>query len=129
MEPPFLLPQEDRTAGQTALHSTLLTSLHTKGPERHSAALSAPANTKEENPTSTGDHHAEHNTRRRAVECSNYLNITWDTNSHDTKTLPTTGISHRKTFTTHKYQNTRPRVRGHNERISRYSTQTKRTTK
>ena len=36
-----------------------------------------------------------------ALDSGNYLNITWDTNSHDTKTLPTTGISHRKTFTTH----------------------------
>ena len=68
------------------------------------------------------------NTTRRAVECSNYLNITWDTNSHDTKTLPTTSISHRKTFTTQISKHP-PRVRGHNERISRYSTKTKRTTK
>ena len=63
-----------------------------------------------------------------AVEFGNYLNITWDTNSHDTKTLPTTGISHRETFTTHISKDP-TRVRGHTERIGRYSTKTKGTTK
>ena len=62
-----------------------------------------------------------------ALDSGNYLNITWDTNSQDTKTLPATGISHRKTFTT-QISKDPTRVRGHNERI-RYSTKTKGTTK
>ena len=65
IEPPFLLAEEDQT-GRTDRQSTLLTSLHTKGPDLNSAALSAPDNTKETN-TTTGDHHAEQNTRRRTV--------------------------------------------------------------
>ena len=70
IEPPFLLPQEDRTAGQTARHSTLMASFAHQGPigrdKLNRAALSVPANTKETNPT-TGDHHAEQDTRRRTV--------------------------------------------------------------
>ena len=57
MSRPFCCP--NRTARQSKLH--------TKGPELYSAALSTPANTKETNPTTTGDHHAEHNSRRRTV--------------------------------------------------------------
>ena len=56
-----------RHTGQTARQSTLLTSFAHQGPDLNSAALSTPANTKETNPTTTGDHHVEHNSRRRTV--------------------------------------------------------------
>ena len=59
-EPPFCCPN------RTARQSTLLASFAHQGPEGDSAALSAPAYTQETN-TTTGDHHAEHNTRRRTV--------------------------------------------------------------
>ena len=61
MSRPFCCPN------RTARQSTLLASFAHQGPELDSAALSTPDNTKETNPTTTGDHHAEQNTRRRTV--------------------------------------------------------------
>ena len=60
MSRPFCCPN------QTVRQSTLLPIFAHQGPELDSAVLSAPAYTKETNPT-TGDHHAEQNTRRRTV--------------------------------------------------------------
>ena len=60
-EPPFLLPYQDSSPEHVA------DQLAHPGPEGDSAALSAPAYTQETNPTTTGDHHAKHNTRRRTV--------------------------------------------------------------
>ena len=71
MEPPFLLPQEDGKQTKQPARARCWPALHTKAQRARKldgTALNTPANTKKMNSSSTtGDHHAEHDTRRRTV--------------------------------------------------------------
>ena len=87
--------------GQPA-QSTLLTNLHTKGPDLNSAALSTPANTKETN-TTTGDHHVEHNSRRRTVHRRKHRGRTEEQFLKATARTETSPVRQRNTAATSKY--------------------------
>ena len=92
IEPPFLLPQEDRTTGQTARHSTLLTSFAHPDQKAGSAALSTPTNTQETNNT-TRDHHDEPHRLNSRHHNSPYDRIEFATNlnNHVEQNRTTTG--------------------------------------
>ena len=67
IEPPFLLPKENHTVGQTARQSTLQTPR-----AQRQRQLDSTVYTKKTNTISTGDHHVEHDTRRRTVHRRKY---------------------------------------------------------